>query len=500
MRLGVSAKIFLAYAAVLGAFAANSIFVLLALHRGREDMNANSYLVRVQGAADLAWQALDVYSKRDDLDSRVAAGGSIILAREHLADADRTIGEYLALDDLSRRRGEFEDYRAEVRDLQQQIKRFLERASREGESARFPVVIVARADRFRTRLRDAGGAIARDLATNEKRAIDFAFLFGGVGVLAALGAGISMMRTLRPLKVLRLQAREIAGGDYARRVGVRSRDEIGDLAREFDGMAQAIQEREQRLIRSERLATVGRMAAHITHEVRNPLASLGLYVELLGDELAGVGDEPRRLVSAIGKELDRLSEITETYLRFVRLPRPKLEREELGALATSVLEFSRAELQAAGIALDLLVAPRLPEVAADENQIRQALLNLVRNAKEAMGGGGRLRVELVEVPTGHVRLTVADTGSGIAPENLAKIFEPFFSTKDKGTGLGLALVQQIVIEHGGRIEAQSPPGGGTAFVMTFPAAAEPAVSVAASAAETASSERLPAGSEALKAH
>src|SRR4029077_6971719 len=150
------------------------------------------------------------------------------------------------------------------------------------------------------------------------------------------------------LATLRAHARRLGGGDYSQRTGVTSSDEIGDLAREFDAMADAMQEREQRLIRSERLATVGRMAAHIAHEVRNPLASIGLNAELLGDEIVDRGEEARRLVTSIIGEVDRLTEITETYLRFARLPRPKLERESLGAIVTSVVEMSRGELSQAG--------------------------------------------------------------------------------------------------------------------------------------------------------
>jgi two-component system NtrC family sensor kinase len=237
--------------------------------------------------------------------------------------------------------------------------------------------------------------------------------------------------------------------------------------REFDVMAAAIQEREQRLIRSERLATVGRMASQITHEVRNPLASIGLYAELLGDEISEKGPEPRRLLSSIASEVDRLTEITENYLRFARFPEAKLESEDLGAVVESVLEFSRAELAQAGISLDIAVARGLPEIAADESQLRQALLNLVRNAREAMVGGGRLRVS-VDAGQGQVRLRLSDTGAGIAEVDLAKIFDPFFSTKDKGTGLGLALVQQIVAEHAGRIDVESAAGQGTTFTLTFP--------------------------------
>ncbi|HEV3032505.1 MAG TPA: ATP-binding protein, partial [Polyangia bacterium] len=342
-------------------------------------------------------------------------------------------------------------------------------------------------NRLRRPLRGESGQIAQRLTDDEETALQMALGLGITGLAIAAAAFLFTVRTLRPLRVLRARAREVAGGDYARRTGVTSRDEIGDLAREFDAMAGAIEEREQRLIRSERLATVGRMAAQITHEVRNPLASIGLYAELLGDEIADRGqgnDEPKRLVASIISEVDRLTEITETYLRFARLPRPKLEREDLGAIVTGVLEFARAELSQAGITLELDVAAGLPDVAADEAQLRQALLNLVRNAREAMSTrqSGRLRVAVAARrgagddgrDATEIRVTVSDSGDGIPREHLGKIFDPFFSTKERGTGLGLALVQQIVVEHGGRIEVESGPDAGTAFSLTFPALRAPA--------------------------
>ena len=309
-----------------------------------------------------------------------------------------------------------------------------------------------------------------------------------------------ILRTLQPLRTLRARAQQVAGGDYGRRIGAASHDEIGELVREFDAMAAAIQEREQRLIRSERLATVGRMASQITHEVRNPLASIGLYAELLGDEIADeTGAEARRLLASIASEVDRLTEITENYLRFARFPQAKLEREDLGAVAAAVLEFSRAELAQAGIALEVEVASDLPEIAADESQLRQALLNLVRNAREAMASGGRLRVT-VDAPViasgaapgvdiRQVRLRLSDSGPGIPEADRAKIFDPFFSTKEKGTGLGLALVQQIVAEHGGRIDVDSVIGTGHDTHPHIPGAGEGAGVVAARGARGCGGER-----------
>ncbi|HVR60828.1 MAG TPA: ATP-binding protein, partial [Polyangia bacterium] len=330
-------------------------------------------------------------------------------------------------------------------------------------------------NRMRRPLRGENGQIAQRLSDDEETALQIAVGLGLAGLGLALVSFLVIVRTLRPLRVLRTRVRELAAGDYARRTGVASHDEIGDLAREFDAMAGALQEREQQLVRSERLATVGRMASQITHEVRNPLASIGLYAELLGDEIGAAGDEARRLLSSISSEVDRLTEITETYLRFARLPRAKLEREDLGALATSVLAFARAELTQAGIALAIEVGDGLPEIMADESQLRQALLNLIRNAREALDGvaGARLRVAVQSAPPEGVRLVVEDNGPGIAGEHMGKVFEPFFSTKAKGTGLGLALVQQIALEHGAAVSVSSEPGRGTTFTLTFPAAAPP---------------------------
>jgi signal transduction histidine kinase len=245
-------------------------------------------------------------------------------------------------------------------------------------------------------------------------------------------------------------------------------DEVGQLAAEFNAMAGALEERELRLIRSERLAAVGKIAAQITHEVRNPLSSIGLNAELLEEELRQ-SPEAQKLAKAIVREVDRLAEITEQYLRFARLPRPRLESEELNHLVRSLLSFMNGELTARGITVESHLAAGLPPVGIDENQMRQALLNILRNGLEAMPGGGRLTVVTAAEPD-HKMLTVRiqDTGPGISPEHQAKIFDPFFTTKQMGTGLGLALTHQIVVEHGGTIAVESAVGQGTAFVVRLP--------------------------------
>lgn len=222
-----------------------------------------------------------------------------------------------------------------------------------------------------------------------------------------------------------------------------------------------------RLIQTERLAAIGRMAAHVTHEVRNPLSSISLNVEMLEDELGPGDTEARALMKAIHGEVDRLTAITEEYLRLARLPQPRLEPDDLGELIRSVERFVRREMEASGVTLELDVDDELPAVAFDEAQLRQALLNLLRNAREAMEGG-TVRV-LARAEGGGVRIDVVDEGPGIPAEVRERIFDLFFSTKERGSGLGLPLTKQIIAAHGGTIRCESPPEGGTRFEVWLPA-------------------------------
>src|SRR5205807_8689423 len=223
------------------------------------------------------------------------------------------------------------------------------------------------------------------------------------------------------------------------------------------------------LLRSERLAAIGRIAAQITHEIRNPLSSISLNAEELGER----APQARELCEAIVREVDRLTAITEEYLRFARLPKPQMQRADLNDTVRDLLDFVRPELQAAGVSLELSLSPELPRVHADVAQLRQLLLNLIRNAREAMPGGGRLRVA-TRGGEGAVEIEVRDTGPGIDPARLQRIFDPFFTTKERGTGLGLAMAQEIAQEHGGQLTCESTAGAGTAFTLRLPAVFEAA--------------------------
>jgi signal transduction histidine kinase len=241
---------------------------------------------------------------------------------------------------------------------------------------------------------------------------------------------------------------------------------------------QALQTTQGRLLQSERLATIGQMSAKVSHEVRNPLSSISLNLELLEDELAALPEDRRsevgQLVKSMRSQVDVLSAVTEGYLRFARLPKAKLEIEALAPPIEELADFVREELRARRVDLSVTIEEGLPLLRMDAGQIRQALLNLTRNAAEAMTEGGAIRIEARLSPDGEgaevpfVAITVTDTGVGIPPEDQEKIFGPFFTRKEGGTGLGLAISRQIAVDHGGTLTCKSVPGSGTTFCLRLP--------------------------------
>ena len=293
----------------------------------------------------------------------------------------------------------------------------------------------------------------------------------GIGVAAALLS----QRLLAPIETLTQGVKAVAAGDLSRQVEVRSRDEIGLLAREFNAMAASLDRQRDELRRAERLAAVGRISAQITHEIRNPLNAIGLNAELLAEELEELAAPPReaiQLVAAISREVDRLNGVAEEYLRFARLPKPALARQDLNELLGGLLDFLGARARRrAHRASAASWRPALPAVRADEGQLRAVFLNLLRNSREAMPSGGVVTIR-TRRERDAIEVEVSDTGGGIPPGDLTRIFEAFYSTKERGTGLGLAFTRQVVEEHGGSIRCDSAVGRGTTFVVRLPAAAD----------------------------
>jgi signal transduction histidine kinase len=345
----------------------------------------------------------------------------------------------------------------------------------------------ARAETLRDELVTRGSRAKRNLSSLERRVQHHVDVLldqarererMALGVLVALAVltllvGLLMLlyarRVLRPLRAVTERAQAVARGDLSSREPLGSRDELGELSVTFESMVTAIGRANEQLRAGERLATIGKMAAHVTHEIRNPLSSIALNLELLEEEIPSHEAESRSLVRAISREVERLSALSGQYLSMAKSQPPRLEAESLGELVEEACEFMRADLARHGVTLELEVPDEALTARVDEAQIKQALFNLVRNAREAMQGGGVVRVSVSSAPE-VVRVVVEDQGPGIDPDVAERLFDPFFTTKGHGTGLGLSVTRQIVAAHGGTIRHEARPGGGSRFVLSLPTA------------------------------
>jgi signal transduction histidine kinase len=229
--------------------------------------------------------------------------------------------------------------------------------------------------------------------------------------------------------------------------------------------------REALMRRMENLASLTTLAAGVAHEIKNPLGSLSIHIQLIQKTLASGGAEYNKAIdkylSVVNEEIGRLNQIVVDFLFAVRPMDMDLRYGDINSLITGVAEFVSFELTAAGIECVLDLQEDLPSVNFDERFMKQALLNLIKNAIAAMHGGGKLTIKTAR-PDENILITVADTGTGISEETLPKIFEPYFTTRETGSGLGLTLVFKIIREHQGEITVKSRPGEGSAFIITLP--------------------------------
>lgn len=523
MRLSISAKIFLGFAAVIASFGTVSVFAVVRMHHIANGLalvtqsyqpltrlgaqlesshrSSEQATQRLLGERDVRTQrALLVlardYHPRATREKVRAAQQVIQAARERspgdaeLAFLDRIDGllsaallrydEYARageaveriIDRLEKPRGE--ELAALRNELDAEVRRL----------KKIEAAIVARFNDFSGELEQRIDLRVHEAGREERATALFVIVFSLAAMAAGLGVTAFAQRTVAPVRRLTEAVKAVGEGRSAPEIDVRADDEVGVLAREFNDMARKLADRERQLsektaelLRSERFAAIGRLASQITHEIRNPLASLSLNAELLEEQMReGTLDSPedreeaRSILAAMAREVERLTEVTEEYLVFARLPRAAVEPVDLGEEVEEILDFVEPELRAAGVRLERDRPAGSLQALADRGQLRQVLLNLVRNAREASSRGGRIAVRVRAAPPQRVALEVEDEGPGVPEEIRARVFEPFFSTKERGTGLGLALVQQIAHEHGGEVECGVAAAGGARFTVLLRAA------------------------------
>jgi len=247
-----------------------------------------------------------------------------------------------------------------------------------------------------------------------------------------------------------------------------------ELARQVASLAAATRElrlNQERLVRNERLTAIGEMAAHVAHEIRNPLVAIGGFARSLLEKDPGHEPATRDALAIIVDEVRRLESIVRDVLEFSRPTAPKIGRVDARKLAEEAVELLHAELDQAGIAVTIHEIPGSPRAAADRDQVFQAVVNVLRNCLHAMPRGGPVSIRVRPYQHG-VEVAVADSGTGMSQEVQAHALEPFYTTKHDGSGLGLTIASQIVRDHNGEIRIESTEGEGTTIAMRFPAALE----------------------------
>jgi two-component system nitrogen regulation sensor histidine kinase NtrY len=281
-------------------------------------------------------------------------------------------------------------------------------------------------------------------------------------------------RVTRPIEKLAAGARDVAAGHWEARVEVHSRDEIGQLADAFNEMTRQLAEQRERLVQTERVAAWRELARRLAHELKNPLFPLQLTVENLQRAREQTSDQFDEVffesTTTLRAELENLKTIVSRFSDFAKMPPPEFERVDVNELVRSAVKLFEPQLAPVGrphITPELYLDENLPRPQADPTLLRRALENLILNSLDAMPAGGTLTVRTAH-RSGAVRLEVTDTGEGLTPEECARLFTPYYTTKRHGTGLGLAIVQSVVSDHSGRIEVESAPGAGATFRIELP--------------------------------
>lgn len=307
-------------------------------------------------------------------------------------------------------------------------------------------------------------------------------MFSGItlaGMIMALVVSSFLAKgVLQPIKRLLSASHQWAKGDLEFRVETTRKDEIAELTETFNLMASSLKERDdklkehtsQQIMKSERLATLGQLAAGVAHEINNPLGAVLMYTHLALEDLDEKDVLRENLEKAVA-EASRCKDIVKGLLDFARQTEPKVEEADVNETIEQTLAVVENQALFQNVKITKVICPSLPKVLMDVGQMQQVFTNIILNAAEAMEGEGGLTVATRMAPDNeYIEIEFADTGCGIPRENREKIFDPFFTTKEvgHGTGLGLAVSHGVIARHKGTIEVKSEPGKGTSFIIRLP--------------------------------
>lgn len=325
-----------------------------------------------------------------------------------------------------------------------------------------------------------GSVLAVLVVANSRRSMvlvqnhirDIAYGVAGLGIIAAVLASLWIAaRISRPIEQLARASSRVAMGDWDTRVDIRTVDEVGMLARSFNNMTRELAEQRDRLVQSERVAAWRELARRLAHELKNPLFPLQITVENMvrAQKLPRheFDEVVRESATTLQAEIENLKTVIARFSDFSRLPRPETIEMDAREAVRRVVKLYGPALEEKHIELGTSISSEPLPILGDSELLHRALSNLVLNAMDAMPRGGTLTVSATRA-SDTARISIADSGAGLTPEECARIFTPYYTTKQHGTGLGLAIVQSVIADHRGTIAVESVDTGGARFVIGLP--------------------------------
>jgi len=313
---------------------------------------------------------------------------------------------------------------------------------------------------------------ANEIIQNAKHILIFSF-WAILFIALFLGHFISQ-KILRSLRAIEKMTKSIAEGNFHRIEGLQTSDELGSVITAVNSMSEELAHREEELIQSKKLASMGILTAGVAHEITNPLNNISMIAQTYEELYGNLSEQDRiEFMKKVDAETERIRKIVKNLLDFSKPKDANPKEADINTVVQKTLTLVQNMIDVQNIETKVSLKEGLPRLFIDEHQIQQVLVNLITNAVQAMTPGGKLYISSrIGRKGGSVELTVMDTGKGIAPEFLPHIFDPFFSTKgDSGTGLGLSVSYGIIKNHHGEIRVESKVGVGTTFTVVLPSAA-----------------------------
>ncbi len=446
----------IAFIVLIGIFSLNNMNLVLTKLKFVEiadDLNSSFLEMRISEKNYFLYQDRTAL---DDIKNKISSVRESIGATK--ADITRAIGD----DKLIRLKEYLNRYARAIEALRSRPEKDLQSESRlraEGQKLREFFKTITRLERKNV----------NKLILRSKDVLYISFLI--ILLLSVIGGRIVSRNIVNSMREIEGLAVSISKGDFTKIEESASTDECGSVIRAINVMSDELKTREEEIIQSKKLASLGTLTAGVAHELRNPLNNISMVAQNFVDMYDSLSRDQRiELMGRVEEETTRLEEIVKNLLDFARPKEADLKEEDINSTVRKAVKLMQNTLDISNIDLNLSLAASVPHVFIDKSQMQQVLVNLILNAVQSMSAGGKLSIKTLGTGGDSVTIEVRDTGKGIPPEFLPHIFDPFFSTKGvEGTGLGMSISYGIIRNHKGTIRVESTVNVGTAFTIELPA-------------------------------